>query len=43
VAYRRNSGSLSRGGQEMRDDDDPNLKDREGKRDVPGVSRRDFL
>jgi xanthine dehydrogenase YagT iron-sulfur-binding subunit len=27
----------------MRDDDDPNLKDREGKRDVPGVSRRDFL
>ena len=27
----------------MRDDDDPNLKDPEGKPDVPGVSRRDFL
>jgi len=27
----------------MRDDDDPNLKDREAKRDVSGVSRRDFL
>jgi hypothetical protein len=27
----------------MRDDDDPNLKDPEAKRDVSGVSRRDFL
>ncbi|MGC2183310.1 MAG: (2Fe-2S)-binding protein [Terriglobales bacterium] len=27
----------------MRDDDDPNLKDREAKHDVSGVSRRDFL
>jgi len=27
----------------MRDDDDPNLKDSEAKRDVSGVSRRDFL
>ena len=27
----------------MRDDDDPNLKNPEAKRDVSGVSRRDFL
>lgn len=27
----------------MRDDDDPNMKDPEAKRDVSGVSRRDFL
>jgi xanthine dehydrogenase YagT iron-sulfur-binding subunit len=27
----------------MRDDDDPNLKDPEAKRDIFGVSRRDFL